>query len=122
MTGTTGDDDLRSDCHAVLRVFLKGNPSPLVFDPILGGQDPHTPFDTGEKDIGAVSSPTEINSFEIEHVSVEHGTETRDNWDMKSVSFAFKAPGMFPQVIAESGFHRFTGDTAILDVPVVPPS
>jgi hypothetical protein len=28
MTGATGDDDLRSNCHAVLRVFLKGSANP----------------------------------------------------------------------------------------------
>jgi hypothetical protein len=122
MRGATGDDDLRSDCHATLRVFLKANSHAIVFDPILGGQSSNKPFDTGEKDIGAVSSANDINSFQIEHVSVEHGTETRDNWDMQNVTFEFKVPGMFPQVIAESGFHRFTGDSAVLDIPVTPPS
>ena len=45
MLGKTGDDDLRDDCHAVLRVFLNGQPTPLVFDPILGGQANNTLFD-----------------------------------------------------------------------------
>jgi len=121
MTGATGDDDLRSNCHAVLRVFLKESPNPLVFDPILGGQLDNTTFDVS-RDIGGLNNPADINSFQIEHVSVEHGLETSDNWDMNFVRFEFKAPGNFPLVIAQSGFHRFTGDSAVLDVPVLPPA
>ena len=121
MTGATGDDDLRNDCHAIRRVFLKGSPTPRVFDPILGGQLANTTFDVS-KDIAGVSSPTDINSFEIEHVSVEQGAETRDNWDMDFVQFQLIVPGSFPQVIAQAGVHRFTGNSAVLDVPVFPPS
>jgi hypothetical protein len=116
MTGATGDDDLRSDCHAVLRIFLKGNPNPLVFDPILGGQGDNTTFDVS-RDIGNVPDPNSINSFQIEHVSVEHGFETRDNWNMNFAAFEFRS-GPFPIVVARSGFHRFTGDSAVLDIPL----
>jgi hypothetical protein len=115
MTGATGDDDLRDDCHAVLRVFLKGNPNPAVFDPILGGQHENTTFDVS-RDVG-VNGPTDIDSFQIEHVSVEHGFETRDNWNMNFVEFQLML-GPFPIVVAKSGFHRFTGNSAVLDVPL----
>ena len=121
MTGATGDDDLRRNCHAVLRVFLKWSPDPLIFDPILGGQPDNTTFDVS-RDIGDVINPVDINSFQIEHVSVEYGLETRDNWDMNFVRFEFKTLGNFPLVIAQSGFHRFTGNSAVLDVPLVPPA
>jgi hypothetical protein len=121
MSGATGNDDLRGDCYAILRVFLKGSPTPLIFDPIFGGQGANTTFDVS-RDIVGVSSPTDINSFEIEHVSVEHGAETPDNWDMNFVQFQLIVPGSFPQVIAQAGFHRFMGDSAVLDVPVLPPS
>jgi hypothetical protein len=122
MTGGTSDDDLRSDSYVILRVFLKGNPSPIVFNPILSGpQDNNTQFDVS-KDIGDVKSPTDISSFQIEQVSVQHGLETYDNWNMASVQFQFITQGSFPAVIAQSGFHRFKSDSATLDVPVQPPS
>jgi hypothetical protein len=115
MIGATGDDDLRSDCHAVLRVFLKGSATPLVFDPILGGQADNTTFDVS-RNIGNVAHPTDITSFQIEHVSVEQGFETRDNWNMNSVEFQFVS-GSLSIIVARSGFHRFTGDSAVLDIP-----
>ena len=60
MTGATGDDDLRSNCHAVLRVFLKESPNPLVFDPILGGQLDNTTFDVSRFLSALVERPTDI--------------------------------------------------------------
>ncbi len=121
MSGATGNDDLRGDCHAILRVFLKSNPNPPVFDPILGGQGANTTFDVS-RDIGGVSSAADINSFQIEHVSVEGPFETPDNWDMNFVQFQLILSGSFPQVIAQAGSHRFTGNSRVLDVPVLPPS
>ena len=117
MKGSTGQDDLRSDCHAVLRVFLKGNPNPIVFDPIFGYQKENTPFDV-PVDIGDVRNATDINSFQLEHVSVENFGSTRDNWNLNYVEFWFKSAGNFPQLIAGYGNHRFTGDSPVIDIPV----
>jgi len=64
-----------------------------------------------------------INSFQLEHVSVENFGETPDNWDLNYVEFWFKSPGNFPHLIAGYGNHRFTGDSRVIDIPVgsVPP-
>jgi hypothetical protein len=117
--GSTGDDDLRSDGHAVLRVFLKNKPN-IVFDPIFGGQNPHTTFDV-TKTLGDIG-PNDINTFEIEQVSVENFPETRDNWDMNNVEIQLAEipnfPTKFPISVARSGFHRFTGSSAVLEMTI----
>ena len=58
----------------------------------------------------------------LQTAAVDRFPETRDNWDMDFVQFQLIVPGSFPQVIAQAGLHRFTGDSAVLDVPVLPPS
>jgi hypothetical protein len=117
MPGSTGDDDLRADCHAVLRVFLKTSPNPIVFDPILGHHPANSSFGP-TVDLGNVGA-NEINSFQLQHVSVEHGLETPDNWDMLDVQFEYRDPSLpFPLILAKFGFHRFTGESRILDIAV----
>jgi hypothetical protein len=57
-----------------------------------------------------------IESFQVEHVSVEQGFpyfDDPDNWDTIFTAFSIEGG----DDLARAGFHRFDGDHNILDIP-----
>lgn len=115
ITLRTGGDDLRGGSWGNLTVKLAGQ-DPIKFEKFTGTFGlPGGSIVTRTVDVPSLNNPTEIEFLQIEHVSQEDFGQTRDNWSMDNVQFVLRL-GVFPVVVAEYGFHRFTGNSATVNI------
>ena len=81
----TGNDDLRGDCWANFYVKLTADPQPQAFEHFVGGQ-PRNGRTWNQVDVPGFIVRSQIEFFQILHVSVENFPETADNWDLDLVA------------------------------------
>jgi hypothetical protein len=109
----TGGDDLRGNCWANLIVKIVGL-NPIRFDHFVSGLGGGSSV-TRSFDIPELNDPNQIEFFQIEHISQEGFLETRDNWNLDSVTFTLRV-GRFPLRVGEHGPHRFAGNSPTLTI------
>ncbi len=113
--GRTGQDDLRDNCWANLTIKVAGQ-TPKKFHKFTGanGLASNKDFKLSVEFPGMLD-PSQIEYFDIEHVSHEQFPQTRDNWDLDRIEFGMKF-GRYPITIAQYGSHRFSGSSATLTI------
>ncbi|NER51290.1 MAG: hypothetical protein F6J92_32405 [Symploca sp. SIO1A3] len=66
-------------------------------------------------EIPDLNDPNQIEYCQIQHVSQESFPQTADNWNLDKVQVILRF-GSFPLIVAEDGFHRFTGNSRLLTI------
>ncbi|MGD1898979.1 MAG: hypothetical protein ACFB16_18750 [Phormidesmis sp.] len=114
----TGGDDLREGSWANFFVKLINQPE-IKFEKITEGKklDESSDFER-LIDVPALTSPEQVESFRVEHVSQESLGQTRDNWNILRAEVKI-ASGRFPIVVGEYGYHRFDGNSP--SITIAPP-
>lgn len=115
----TGDDDLRRGSWADFILKLRGNPTPLERPQFTGvsglGPRSSTPL-TVTFVVPDTFRPSDIEFFQIRHVSHESDGQTADNWDLRTVTVdILPAPAPVTRV-GRGDSHRFDGSRRVLTV------
>ena len=113
ITLRTGDDDLRGGSWANFTVKLR-NQQPREFQQFTGrgGLEGNSTFTT-RVDVPELTDPTQIEFFQILHVSQVVFPQTEDNWNLDNVQVVMLL-GQFPMIVGRNGFHRFQGNSRLL--------
>ena len=98
----TGGDDLRGGSYANFYVKLREQPL-IPFVNITGSRELSNNSDLDFfLDVPQLTSPEQIEYFEIEHISQEGFGQTADNWDLENAQVITRF-GSFPIILGESG-------------------
>lgn len=108
----TGGDDLREGSYANFYIKLRGS-SLRRFDNITSRRNlPNNSLNRYRIDLPALTSASQVEFCEIEHVSQESFPQTADNWNLDMAIVIMRTPGSFPIVLCErTTTHRFEGNT-----------
>jgi hypothetical protein len=108
----TGGDDLREGSYANFYLKLRGS-SLRRFDNITSRRNlPNNSLNRYRIDVPALTSASQVEFCEIEHVSQESFPQTADNWNLDMAIVIMRTGGSFPIVLCErTTTHRFEGNT-----------
>lgn len=107
----TGGDDLREGSYANFYIKLSGRPL-RKFENITSRRNlPNNSLNRYRIDV-PVTSASQVEFCEIEHVSQESFPQTADNWNLDMGIVIMRTPRNFPVVLCEiTRTHRFDGNT-----------
>ncbi len=108
----TGGDDLREGSYANFYIKLQGSSLRRFENITLKRNLSNNSLNRYRINLPTLTSATQVEYCEIEHVSQETFPQTADNWNLDMVIVVMRTGTSFPVVLCErTTTHRFDGNT-----------